>query len=204
MSRAVWLRAATCVPLLWLLGCDQPAAPRATPWRGTDLSGTDLDRDGLAQALSDHTGQARRLDGFRGQLVVLFFGYTQCPDVCPTVLGTMSQAMQQLGEDAHKVQVVFVTIDPERDTQVLLAQYLGAFHAGFLGLRGDAAATARVARTFKVHYEKRPGTSPGQYAMDHSTGSYVLDAHGRLRLYFTHGESSAAIAQDLRQLMAER
>lgn len=198
VSRAWLLRAAAALPLLWLLGCDKP-----TLYSATNLTGTELDRQGLTQTLTDQNGQARRLDDLRGRLVVLFFGYTQCPDVCPTVLSTMSQTMALLGEDGRQVQVVFVTIDPERDTQELLAQYLGAFHTSFLGLRGDAAATARVARSFKIHYEKRPGTVPGQYAMDHSTGSYVLDRRGRLRLYVAHGESSAAIAKDLRQLMAD-
>lgn len=179
VSRALLLRAVAAMPLLWLLGCDKP---KPVAYSATDLTGTTLDREGLAQALLDQTGQPRRLDDFRGRLVVLFFGYTQCPDVCPTVLSTMSQVMELLGTDAPKVQVVFVTIDPERDVQALLAQYLGAFHPSFLGLRGDAAATARWAESFKVHYERRPGAAPGQYTMDHSTGSYVLDARGRLRL----------------------
>ncbi len=197
-SRARLLRAAALLPVAWLLGCHKPVV-----YHATDLTGTELDPEGLAQRLLDHTGRARRLSDFRGQVVVLFFGYTQCPDVCPTVLTTMSQVMDLLGSDGRKLQVLFVTIDPERDTQALLAQYVPLFHPGFLGLRGDASATALVAKAFKVHYEKRAGAVPGQYAMDHSTGSYVLDAKGKLRLYFSHDEKSAVIAEDLRQLIAE-
>lgn len=198
VARARLLRAAALLPLAWLLGCHKPVA-----YRATDLTGTDLDPEGMAQRLLDHTGQARRLSDFQGRVVVLFFGYTQCPDVCPTVLTTMSQVMDLLGADGQRLQVLFVTIDPERDTQALLAQYLPLFHKSFLGLRGDASATARVAKSFKVNYEKRPGAVPGQYAMDHSTGSYVLDAKGRLRLYFAHDEKGAVMAEDLRQLIAE-
>jgi protein SCO1/2 len=197
-TRARLLRAGALMSVAWLLGCHKPVT-----YRATDLTGTELDPEGLAQRLLDHTGQLRRLTDFQGQVVVLFFGYTQCPDVCPTVLTTMSQVMDLLGSDGRKLQVLFVTIDPERDTQALLAQYLPLFHPSFLGLRGDASATALVAKAFKVHYEKRQGAVPGQYAMDHSTGSYVLDAKGRLRLYFAHDEKSAVIAEDLRQLIAD-
>ena len=132
--------------------------------------------------------------------MVLFFGYTQCPDVCPTTLSTLAQAMKLLGADADRVQVLFVTIDPARDTPALLAQYVPAFDPHFLGLWGDAEATGRTAKEFKILYEKVPGATPGSYTMDHSAGSYVFDAQ-RLRLYVAYGQGADVYAHDLRILL---
>jgi protein SCO1/2 len=133
--------------------------------------------------------------------VVVFFGYTQCPDVCPTTLATLAEAMKRLGSDADRVQVLFVTVDPERDTPELLKQYVPAFDRRFLGLWGDADATARTAKEFKVIYEKVPGASPASYTMDHSAGSYVFDPQGRLRLYVANGQGPDVFAHDLRELL---
>ena len=126
LSRTRLLRTGVLVSVAWLMGCRKPVS-----FHATDLTGTELDREGMAQSLVDHTGQPRRLADFRGKVVVLFFGYTQCPDVCPTVLALMRQAMDMLGSDGQRVQILFVTIDPERDTQALLAQYLPLFHQTF-------------------------------------------------------------------------
>ena len=177
-----------------LAGCSEPSR-----FISTDLSSVDWGKD---FSLTDHAGKPRRLADFRGKAVVLFFGYTQCPDVCPTTLAALRDTMGLLGEDAARVQVLFVTVDPARDTPQLLAQYVPAFNPSFLGLYGDGNATATVARDFKVFYAQRPGTTPGSYSIDHSTGSYAFDPQGRLRLLLRHGETPTNIAADLKLLLA--
>ena len=177
-----------------LVACDG-AAPK---FRSTDISGVDY---GRSLALSDHHGQPRRLEDFRGKAVVLFFGFTHCPDVCPTTLADMAQVMRQLGPLAERVQVLLVTVDPERDTQAALAKYVPAFDARFLGLRGDLEATRAAAKEFKVYFEKRPGKTPGEYSIDHSAQSYVLDPQGRLRLFVRHERIAEDLAADLRVLL---
>ena len=133
--------------------------------------------------------------------VVVFFGFTQCPDVCPTAMATLAEAVRKLGPDAWQVQGVFITIDPERDTPELLARYVPAFHPSFVALYGDAAATERVAKEFKVVYRKVPGSTSDSYTMDHSAGMFVFDPQGRLRLYVSHGQGADALAHDLRELL---
>ncbi|HMV63133.1 MAG TPA: SCO family protein [Rhodocyclaceae bacterium] len=165
----------------------------------TDITGADYAR---GFRLTDHTGRPRTLEDFRGKVVTIFFGYTQCPDVCPTNLLAMAEVMRQLGDDAARVQVLFITVDPERDTPALLAQYVPSFDARFLGLYGDPAATAAVAKEFRVFYQKQGDVKGGSYTVDHSTGTYVFDASGRLRLYVKHGEQPDRIAADLRRLLA--
>ena len=132
----------------------------------------------------------------------MFFGYTQCPDVCPTTMADMAQVMQAMGPQAEQVQVLFVTVDPERDTQALLAQYVPAFDKRFVGLYGDAAATARVAKEFKVYYAKVEGETDNSYTVDHTAGTYVFDREGKIRLFVRHGEKPAAIAHDLKLLLS--
>jgi len=155
--------------MLALAGC----GPDGPQFKASDITGTAFGRD---FALTDHAGRPRTLADFRGKIVVLFFGYTQCPDVCPTTLSTLAEAMRRLGPDAARVQVLFVTIDPERDTAELLSHYVSAFNPSFLGLWGDADATARTAKEFKILYQKQPGRTPETYTMDHSAGSFVFDA----------------------------
>jgi protein SCO1/2 len=166
----------------------------------TDITGADYGRD---FSLTDHTGKPRTLADFRGKVVVVFFGYTRCPDVCPTTLADLKIAREQLGEDGKRVQVLFVTVDPERDTQQLLANYVPAFDPSFLGLYGDAAATVRVAKEFKVFYQKVPGKTPDSYTVDHTSGSYVFDPQGRLRLLVRPGNVPNLVA-DLRTLLNVR
>jgi protein SCO1/2 len=174
----------------------------APAFRATDISGTtEWGRD---FALPDAKGQMRRLAEFRGRAVVLFFGYAQCPDVCPTTLSTMAEAAKLLGGDAARLQVIFVTLDPERDTAPLIAEYMAQFDPGFLGLRGDRAATEAVAKEFKVFYTRQPAGTAGGYTLDHTAGSYVFDPQGRLRLYVRHGAPAADIAADLELLLAGR
>lgn len=180
-----------------LAACDK-LGPAPVAFQNTDLTGLDYAHD---FALVDHTGKARTLADFKGKVVVLFFGYTQCPDVCPTTMAEMAGVMKELGPSAKDVQVLFVTLDPERDTQALLAQYVPTFDKSFIGLRGDAAATARTAKEFKVFYAKVPGSTPGSYTIDHTAGSYVFDRTGKLRLFLRHGKGPAPIVADLRQLL---
>lgn len=182
-----------CIGLL-LAGCSDPPH-----FVSTDISSVDWGRD---FSLTDHNGQARKLADFRGKVVVMFFGYTQCPDVCPTTLSALRETMKILGEDAKRVQVLFVTVDPERDTQKLLSQYVPAFHPSFLGLYTDDKSTRALAKEFKVFYAKQPGTTPGSYSVDHSTGSFAFDPKGKLRLLLRHGESPTNIAADLKVLLA--
>jgi len=167
-------------------------------FEASDVTGSSFGRD---FALKDPDGKARTLADFRGKAVVVFFGYTQCPDVCPATLATLAEAMKRLGADADRVQVLFVTIDPERDTPQLLKQYVPAFDPRFLGLYGDADATARTAKEFKVIYQKVAGPAPDSYTMDHSAGSYVFDPQGRLRLFVSNGQGPDVFAHDLRELL---
>ena len=180
--------------LLALVACN----PAQEKFNNTDLTGLDYAKD---FALTDHNGKARTLADFKGKAVVIFFGYTQCPDVCPTTMVEMANVMKLLGADADKVQVLFVTLDPERDTQALLASYVPNFDKRFLGLYGDAAATAKVAKEFKVFYQKVEGKTPGSYTVDHTAGSYVFDPEGRIRLFLRHSQGAEPVAHDLKILL---
>ncbi len=178
---------------LALAACD--SGPR---FRSTDVTGADF---GRRLELVDHNGRARSLEDFRGKAVVVSFGFTHCPDVCPTTLADLSQAIKSLGTQAERVQVLFVTVDPERDTREVLAKYVTAFDPRFLGLYGDAAATQRAAKEFKVYYEKRK--TGDTYSVDHSGQSYVIDPQGRLRLFVRHDRIGADLAPDLKTLLAD-
>jgi protein SCO1 len=173
-------------------------SPAKTQFKNTDVTGLDYAKD---FSMSDFNGKQRTLADFRGKAVVVFFGYTQCPDVCPTTMAEMAAVMKQLGPEADKVQVLFVTLDPERDTPELLAKYVPAFDPRFLGLVGDKAATEKIAKDFKVFYQKVPGKQPGAYTMDHTAGSYVFDPQGRIRLFVRHGQGPEPIAHDLKILL---
>jgi len=179
---------------LLLTGCSEPSR-----FISTDLSTVDWGKD---FSLTDHHGKPARLADFRGKVVVMFFGYTQCPDVCPTTLSNLRETMALLGPEATRVQVLFVTVDPARDTPALLAQYVPAFHPSFIGLYADEKAIAATAKDFKVFYAKQPGKTPESYSVDHSTGSYVFDPNGKLRLLLRHGEAPANVATDLRALLS--
>jgi len=188
--------------LYWLLaaalagGCgDQAQAPR---FKLTDVTGAGF---GKALNLTDHNGRPRTLADFRGKVVTVFFGFTHCPDVCPTTLAELAQVMKELGADADQLQVLFVTVDPERDTQKLLAQYVPSFHPGFIGLYGDRDATARAAKEFKIYYNQQPAKG-GSYSVDHSAGTFILDREGRLRLYAQYGQGPATLLHDIRLLLA--
>ena len=190
-----FLPAAAGIALALLLAA---CGPRGPSFQGSDVTGSSFGRD---FTLTDAQGRTRSLADYRGKAVALFFGYTQCPDVCPTTLAALAGAMKTLGPDAERVQVLFVTIDPERDTPQLLATYVPAFDPRFVGLRGDAAATERTAREFKVIYQKVPGAAPDRYTMDHSAGTFLFDPQGRLRVYEGNAASAEVFAHDLRALL---
>ena len=157
---------------------------------------------GTSFSLVDPDGKVRTLEDFKGKVVVMFFGFTQCPDVCPTTLTEMQQAITLLGPQGDKVQVLFVTVDPDRDTAEVLKQYVPAFDKSFLGLRpADEAALEKVTKDYKIYYKKVPGTTPGSYTMDHTAGSYVFDREGNLRLYVKHNQGPETLAQDLKELL---
>jgi len=191
LAALFWLLAATLAG-----GCgDQAQAPR---FKLTDVTGAGF---GRALNLTDHNGRPRTLADFRGKVVTVFFGFTHCPDVCPTTLAELAQVMKELGADANQLQVLFVTVDPERDTQKLLAQYVPSFHPDFIGLYGDRDATARAAKEFKIYYNQQPAKG-GSYSVDHSAGTFILDRGGRLRLYAQYGQGPAALLHDIRLLLA--
>jgi protein SCO1/2 len=153
-------------------------------------------------SLLDPDGNIRTLADFKGKVVVMFFGYTQCPDICPTTLTEMQQVMSLLGPQSDKVQVLFVTVDPERDTASILKQYVPSFDSRFLGLRpADEVALEKVTKDFKIYYKKVPGKSAGSYTMDHTAGSYAFDPEGRLRLYIKHAQGPETLAHDLKELL---
>ena len=188
--------AALAALLLATAACDKLAAPRS-PFHGTDVTG--LEVPGLQ--LSDAGGRPRSLAEFRNRLVVVIFGYTQCPDVCPTTLRDYADAMKALGKDASQVQVLFVTVDPKRDTGELLRQYVGAFDPRFIGLRGEGEALARVVKDFHIYVDTHTGRTPDSYTVDHSSQVFVFDRAGKLRLMINAGTPSADIASDLRVLL---
>ena len=194
MKRGLLL--ACCVVWLGLTGC-QPSAPPA--FKSTDITGARFARD---FSLTDHNGTPRTLADFRGKAVAVFFGYIHCPDVCPTTLADLAAAKKLLGPDASRVQVLFVTLDPARDTPAVLKAFVPSFDPGFLGLYGSESALRQVASEFKVVYQKTSVKSADDYLLDHSAGTYVFDPQGRIRLLMPYGSSPEAIAHDLKLLLA--
>lgn len=163
-----------------------------------DLTGADYARN---FQLPDQTGKLRSLAEFQGKVVVLFFGYTQCPDVCPTTMTELAQVKKLLGADGDKLQAVFVTVDPERDTPEVLQAYMASFDPSFVALRGTPEQVAATAKDFKVFYKKTEGKTPTSYSMDHSAASYVYDTKGQLRLYTRYGSGAQALASDIKLLL---
>jgi protein SCO1/2 len=168
-------------------------------FKGIDLTGADY---ATGFTLPDHNGQVRTMADFKGKLVVLFFGFTQCPDVCPTSLSEMAQAKELLGADGDRLQGLFISVDPERDTPAVLREYVTNFDPGFLGLYAAPTELEGLAKSYKLYYKKVPGQTPTSYTMDHSAGSYVYDTEGRIRLYHRYGSGAQALADDLKALLA--
>jgi protein SCO1/2 len=183
-----------------LMACGPAGKPaEKLQFKGTDITGAEY---GRTLALTDQEGKARTLADFKGKVVVVFFGYTQCPDVCPTTMTELAQVKKSLGKDGERLQGVFVTIDPERDTPTVLKGYMGSFDPSFVALRGTLDQTKEVAKEFKVFFAKVPGRTPDSYTMDHTAGSYVFDSTGKLRLFVRYGSGSDALAADLKTLIA--
>lgn len=197
MTRRHWIAGALALGAVLATGCDK-LAPSRSPFAGVDVTGAKM---GGELRLKDPSGKERSLADFRGKVVALFFGYTHCPDVCPTTLSDMAKAMRLLGADASRVQVLFVTVDPKRDTAELLGQYVPAFDPSFLGLWGDAAATAKATKDFNIYFQERAGKDAASYTVDHTAQSFVIDKEGRLRLVWPYGIEPAQMAGDLKVLL---
>lgn len=193
-SRTLLLIALSLLALV-VAGC----GPRQPAFKGTDITGVDWGKD---FRLADHTGTTRTLADFRGKVVVVFFGYTHCPDVCPTTLAEMANVMKRLGKDAQRVQVLFITLDPARDKPELLAQYVPSFHPTFLALSADEATTRKTAQDFKVFYQKQETGSKVGYTLDHAANTFVYDPAGRLRLLFGFGSGVDNIYHDINELLS--
>lgn len=182
---------------LGLVACTP--APMPPRFQATDITGAPFAHD---FRLTDHTGQMRTLADFKGKAVAVFFGYTHCPDVCPTTLADFAAALKMLGSQGDRVQVIFVTVDPERDTPEVLRQFVPAFDPRFLGMYTDAASLRLLAKDYKIVYQKTAQKNPDDYLIDHSAGTYIYDPKGRLRLLMPYGSKPEAIAQDLKTLLA--
>ena len=197
--RRAWLvlgaAALAGVAVSGLSACDRAGAPS---FKGIDITGADYARD---LSLFDPDGKRRSLAEFKGRVVVVFFGFTQCPDVCPTTMVELAAVKKQLGADGERVQGIFVTVDPERDTPELLKAYVDNFGAGFVALRGSPEETLAAAKHFKVFFAKVPGKTEGSYTIDHTAGSYLFDPQGRVRLFTRHGTGPEALAHDLKLLL---
>ncbi len=167
-------------------------------FKSIDLTGADYAKD---FSLADQTGQVRTIKDFAGKVVVVFFGFTQCPDVCPTSMVELAQIKKTLGADGDKLQAVFISVDPERDTPQVLKAYMGNFDPTFLALRPTMEELPQVTKDFKIYYKKVDGKTPGSYSMDHTAGSYVYDTRGKLRLYSRYGNEVAGLTSDIRQLL---
>lgn len=189
-----WL--AIACACLALAGCEKPLQ-----FNSVDVTGKDY---GPALRLPDAAGEPRSLADFAGKVVVVFFGYTQCPDACPTSLSLMADVTQRLGDEGKRLQTVFITVDPERDTAELVGRYAAAFNPTFVALRGDLEQTRVVAKALNVFYEKRGDVASGRYTVDHTAGLYVFDGKGRARLFVRYGETPERLIEDLKLLLDGR
>ena len=194
-SRRGLLAAAAVWGALTLSGCEDTPS-----FHGIDITGADY---ATGFDLTDHDGQRRTLQDFAGKVVVVFFGYTQCPDVCPTSLAELAQVKQLLGKQGDKLQGLFVTIDPERDTPEVMKAYMAAFDPSFLALYAADGQLPEVAKAFRIYYKKADGPTPTSYTMDHSAGSYVFDTEGHIRLYHRYGSGAQGLADDVRALIQQ-
>jgi protein SCO1/2 len=187
---------------LGLAGCDRAGGPGGRgDFKSIDITGADYARE---LNLPDADGQPRQLADFKGKVTVVFFGYTHCPDVCPTTMVELAAVKKALGADGARVQPVFVTVDPERDRPEMLKAYVANFGPDFVALRGTPEQTQTAAKHFKVFYAKVPGKTPDTYTMDHTAGSYVFDTKGRVRLFTRYGMGAEALQADLKQLLDEK
>lgn len=186
--------------LLFILSaCDGSQSSTAnSPLIATDITGAEFAKP---FTLTDHTGKKRSMSDFTGKVVVLFFGYTHCPDVCPTTMSDLKSTMKLLGDKSNEVQVLFVTLDPQRDTQEVLAKFVPSFDERFIGLWGGLQETAETLGSYKIFFSKVPGDSEKNYTIDHSSGLYVFDKAGKVRYYMSYGEKPADMASDIKKLL---
>ncbi len=182
----------------WAAGLLGACSEQKTAFASIDVTGADYAKD---FELTDHNGQVRHLSDFKGKVVVMFFGYTQCPDVCPTTMAELAEVKKLLGQDGDRLQGLFVTVDPARDTPEVLKGYMTNFDPSFLALSTSDDNLARLAKDFKVYYKKVDGSTPTSYTMDHSAGSYVYDTQGQLRLFTRYGTGPQVLAADIAQLL---
>jgi protein SCO1/2 len=187
---------------LWVgaAGIFSACSPKGPKFQGVDLTGAEYGRD---LPLTDQFGKERSIKDFAGKVVVVFFGYTQCPDVCPTSMSELAEVKRSLGADGDKLQGIFVTVDPERDTPEMLKGYMASFDPSFIALRGTPEQLVAVAKDFKIYFKRVDGPTPTSYTMDHSAGSYVYDTKGRLRVYHRYGAGAQSLAADVRALLDE-
>jgi protein SCO1/2 len=191
---------AICALAVGLMACDRVGVASSKPaFNGVDITGAEYARN---LSLPDQNGQPRTLADFKGKVTVVFFGYTQCPDVCPTTMVELAQVKKALGKDGDRVQGVFVSIDPERDTPEILKAYMASFDPSFVALRGTPEQAQAAAKEFKVFFAKVPGKTEGSYTMDHTAGSYLFDATGKVRLFERYGGGAEALTADIRSLLA--
>lgn len=198
IGRRRWLLASALLAAASLIGCDRGGSAARPQFHATDITGADF---GHRLALPDADGRVRTLEDFKGKVTLLFFGYTQCPDVCPTTLAELARIKKELGAEGDRIQGVFVTVDPERDTPEVLKAYVSSFDPTFVALRGSPEQTAAAAKEFKVFYARVDGKTPGSYSMDHTAASYVLDREGRLRLFVRYGSPPQDLVADLKALL---
>ena len=192
---AYWLKAIFLCFFGVILAACSPDKPQ---FKSIDLTGADYAKD---FSLNDQNGQTRTIKDFAGKVVVVFFGFTQCPDVCPTSMTELAGIKKSLGADADKLQAIFISVDPERDTPEILKAYMANFDPTFLALRPSLEQLPAMAKDFKIYYKKVDGKTPTSYSMDHSAGHYVYDTQGRLRLYNRYGSGAEGLTQDIRLLL---
>ena len=199
-STVVPLPAASAAPVAGTTTASPAPAAAAATFQGIDITGAEYAKQ---LNLPDTAGKPRTLADFRGKVVVVFFGYVQCPDVCPTTLAEIAAVKKQLGPQGDKVQGVFVTIDPDRDTAAVLKAYMASFGPDFVALRGSPDQLKAAAKEFKIFFAKVPGKSEGSYTMDHTAGAYLFDAQGRVRVFTRYGSGPEALAHDVKALLAQ-
>jgi protein SCO1/2 len=200
--RRLLLTTASLLSAPWMLTACERSGGAAAPvsFQGVDITGAEYAR---TLDLPDADGKPRSLAEFKGKVVVVFFGYVQCPDVCPTTLAELAAVKQALGADGQRIQALFVTIDPARDTGEVLKAYVASFGSDFVALRGSEEQLKQAAREFKVFYAKVPGKAEGSYTMDHTAGAYLFDTQGRVRVFSRYGSGAPALTNDLKALLAQ-
>ncbi len=198
MKRITIKLIAACAVLAWATGLISACSPQQPVFSSIDVTGADYAK---GFELTDHNGQVRHLQDFAGKVVVLFFGYTQCPDVCPTSMSELAEVKKALGKDGERLQGLFVTLDPERDTPALLKSYMANFDPSFLALYTTPDKLTALAKDYKIYFKKVEGKTPTSYSMDHSAGSYVYDSKGQLRLFTRYGSGPKPLTEDIRLLL---